>query len=180
MVNKRSMRLLLQIAPALLVLTLAAGCQNKRTNIAGTFPIGGMADPWILEGTVWSGDPEQAAEGVGEDAEPWSAFEPQRVWLAVYRHDIRLRHTLVIRAWAFASQEQARQAYLHFQPNVPEPLKAGDEGCWTKDGVLVLWGRMVFDIFGRGPGRLASPEQAVYLWAFLEKRMPPDLPLNPE
>jgi hypothetical protein len=45
--------------------------------------------------------------------------------------------------------------------------------------VLVLWGRMVFDIFGRGPANVASPEQAVYLLAFIEKKMPADLPDTP-
>ena len=63
--------------------------------------------------------------------------------------------------------------------NDADLLEAGDEACWTADGILVRWGRLVFDIFGRGPSSIASPKQAAYLLAFFEKQMPADLPDDP-
>ncbi len=163
---------------ALGVLTLA-GCTARHITIADTFPKGSYASPWVLQGKVWSGSLEQAADGIGDEATQWGTFEPERVWLAVYQHDTRVAHKLIVRAWAFASAAQARRAFEHFCPDDTRSLQAGDEGCWTDDGILVLWGRMVFDIFGSGPSTLTSPGQAVYLLAFFEKQMPPDLPSAP-
>ncbi len=155
------------------------GCNARHVSVADTFPKSSYATPWVLRGEVWSGSLDQAADAVGEEAERWAAFEPERVWLAVYRHDTRAGHELAVRVWAFASREHARQAYEHFRPDDADLLEAGDEACWTADGVLVRWGRLVFDIFGRGPSTSASPEQAVYLLAFFEKRMPAELPDDP-
>lgn len=155
---------------------LLGGCNGKRITVADTFPIGSVASPWELRDVVWSGTFEQAASGLGEEARPWSAFEPQHVWLAVYQHDTHADHQLTVRAFAFSSSKQAQRAFEHFRSAGANGLEAGDQGCWTRDGVLVLWGRMVFDIFGSGPSTFASPEQAVYLLAFIEKRMPKDLP----
>ena len=151
---------------ALAAFTLA-GCTARHITIADTFPKGSYASPWVLQGKVWSGSLEQAADGIGDEATQWGTFGPERVWLAVYQHDTRVAHKLVVRAWE------------HFCPDDTRSLQAGDEGCWTDDGILVLWGRMVFDIFGSGPSTLTSPGQAVYLLAFFEKQMPPDLPSAP-
>lgn len=166
-------------ACATLAVFVLAGCNTGRVTIADTFPKGNYASPWVLRGEVWSGSLEQAANAIGDETDEWGAFEPERVWLAVYHHDTRIAHKLIVRAWSFASAEQARRAFENFRPEDVKTLQAGDEGCWTDDGILVLWGRMVFDIFGRGPATLASPEQAVYLLAFLEKQMPADLPGTP-
>lgn len=157
-----------------------AGCAQKHVVISDTFPRGGYASPWVLDGSVWSGTPAEAADAIGAEYEQWAAFNPARIWLAVYRHDARADNTLTVRAWTFPSSEQARRAYEKVRPENASKLKAGDEACWTQDGVLVRWGRMIFDIFGRGPAGGARPEQAVYLLAFFEKRMPRDLPYNPQ
>jgi hypothetical protein len=147
--------------------------------MADTFPKGSYATPWVLKDEVWSGTPAEAAGALGEEGERWGALGAERVWLAVYQHDTRGDDELVVRAWSFASQERARWAYTHFRPDPVDALEAGDEACWTDDGILVLWGRLVFDIFGRGPSAAASPEQAVYLLAFFEKQMPANLPNDP-
>jgi len=164
------------VALATLVL---AGCNARHVTIADTFPKGSYASPWVLQGEVWSGSLEQAADAIGDEAAQWATFGPERVWLAVYQHDTRVAHKLIVRAWAFASAAQARRAFEHFQPKDAKSLQAGNGGCWTDDGILVLWGRMVFDIFGSGPSTLTSPGQAVYLLAFFEKQMPPNLPSAP-
>ena len=163
-----------------LVIACLAGCQQRRVTIAEAFPLGSFASPWELDGRVWSGTPAEAAEAVGADYAAWSACDPERIWLAVYRHDTRKNDTLTVRAWSFPSVEQASRAYDKFRPMEASKLAAGDAACWTKDGILVLWGRVVFDIFGRGPTGGSNPEQAVYLLACLEKKMPRDLPSNPQ
>jgi hypothetical protein len=77
------------------------------------------------------------------------------------------------------SAQQARRAYEHFKPPLAPSFGGGDEACWTSDGLLLVWGRLVLDIFGGDAQRGAVPEQAVYLLAFLERNMPPGLPENP-
>jgi hypothetical protein len=133
----------------------------------------------VLQDVVWDGSFERAAAALGDEAPAWGAFDPEHVWLAVYRHDTRAEHKLTVRAFAFSSPEQARRAFTRFRPTDADELEAGDAGCWTEDGVLVLWGRMVFDIFGSDPSAFASPEQAMYLLAFIEKKMPAGLPDAP-
>ncbi|MFQ5807617.1 MAG: hypothetical protein ACE5I3_14310, partial [Phycisphaerae bacterium] len=165
---------------AVLALVALGGCGGKRATIADTFPKGSYASPWVLQDEVWSGSFDQAAGALGEEAEQWRAFEPERVWLAVYRHDTHAEEKLTVRAFAFWSNEQARRAFEHFRPPDADELKAGSAGCWTPDGVLVLWGRVVFDLFGHEPSAFASPEQAVYLLAFIEKKMPRGLPDAPQ
>ena len=167
------------VLPIIGLIPFLCGCEQKRVSVADTFPKGSYASPWVLQGEVWSGTLGEAASGLGEEAEQWGRFAPERVWLAVYRHDTRANHKLTVRTWAFASTEQARRAFEHFRPANPNELKAGDEGCWTPDGILVRWGRLGFDIFGSSPSAVASPEQAVYLLAFIEKRMPAGLPDAP-
>jgi len=163
-----------------LALGTFGGCGAKRVTIADTFPTGSYASPWVLQDAVWDGSFERAANALGDEAEQWGAFAPERVWLAVYRHDTRAGDKLTVRAFALSSPEQARRAFDHFHPADADELEAGDDGCWTEDGVLVLWGRMVFDIFGNNPAAFGNPEQAVYLLAFIEKKMPAGLPDAPE
>ncbi len=165
---------------ALLGLVTLGGCGGKRATLADAFPTGSYASPWLLQGALWDGSFEQAADALGDEAESWGAFDSEHVWLAVYRHDTRAEHRLTVRAFAFSSREQARRAFDHFRPADADELEAGDAGCWTEDGVLVLWGRLVFDIFGNDPSAFASPEQAVYLLAFVEKKMPAGLPDAPQ
>jgi hypothetical protein len=164
---------------AALIPMMITGCNAKRVTVADTFPPGSYASPWVLQGEVWSGTLDQAADGLGEEAEEWQAFGPGQVWLAVYAHDTRPGCRLIARAFAFSSVEQARQAFAHFRPPNADKLEAGDEACWTDDGVLVLWGRLVYDIFGNDPTSFAGAEQALYLLACIEKKMAPDLPSAP-
>lgn len=170
----------LRLAIFCLAVICTTGCGQKRVTINDTFPRGSYASPWVLDGSVWSGTPSAAAYAVGDEYGQWKAFEPERVWLAVYRHDTRKDNTLTVRAWSFPSAQQARRAYDKFRPENASQLKAGDEACWTRDGILIRWGRMIFDIFGRGPAGGTNPEQAVYLLAFFEKKMPRDLPHDPQ
>jgi len=167
------------LASLVLASATLGGCSRKHVTVADTFPKGSHASPWVLEGEVWSGSLEQAASGLGNEAEQWAELDPERVWLAVYRHDTRTKHKLTVRGWAFSSVEQARRAYDRLHPDGADELEAGDDACWTDDGVLVLWGQMVFEIFGSGQPNRASPEQAVYLLAFIEKKTPAGLPDAP-
>ena len=171
------------LAAAALTLSLLifVGCSQKRVDLVEVLPKGLRATPWVLSGEIWSGTPEQALAGLGREVEVWDAFDPQQVWLAVYQHETHSDHELITRIWSFPSAAQARRAYQHFRPTdaTSFEVRRGGEGCWTPDGLLVVWGRLVIDIFGRGPGDRASPEQAMYLLAFIEKDMPADLPDQP-
>ncbi|MEP0848260.1 MAG: hypothetical protein HRF50_15730 [Phycisphaerae bacterium] len=112
---------------------------------------------------------------MGDEAQTWRELAPQRAWLANYTHDQRPGQRLTARMFSFATTDAARTAYEHVRPRAAAELRAGDAGCWTDDGVLVLWGRLVIEIFGNAPQGVARPEQAVYLLAFLEKAMPAGL-----
>ena len=165
---------------SVLAAVVLGGCGARRPTIADTFPVGSYASPWVLQGEVWNGSFDQAASALGQEAEQWGSFEPEHAWLAVYRHDTHAHHKLTARAFAFPSAAKARRAFEHFRPIDAGQLEAAEEGCWTQDGVLVLWGRLVLDIFGNDPSSFASPEQALYLLAFIEKKMPPGLPDLPQ
>lgn len=168
-----------QLLSAGIIAAGAIGCGAQRFTIADTFPVGSYASPWVLRDQVWDGSFEEASDALGEEAAQWGTFDPEHVWLAVYQHDAHPTQKLTVRAFAFTSADHARHAFQRFLPPHARELEAGDEGCWTADGVLVRWGRMVFDIFGNDPSSFASPEQAVYLLACIEKRMPADLPDAP-
>lgn len=163
---------------AIVVILSACGCTDRRTLI-DAFPTGSAAAPWLLDSPVWSGDFESAAGAIGDDATTWRRFAPQHVWLAVYKHDSRPAQRVTIRVFDLGSTDQARRAYSEFKPPLAPNFGGGDEACWTSDGLLLVWGRLVLDIFGGDAQRAAVPEQAVYLLAFLEKNMPPGLPENP-
>jgi len=167
-------------ALGLVGVVLLAGCQATRVTISDTFPKGTLASPWVLDGEVWDGEFSAASDSLGEEGEQWAGLDPWHVWLAVYRHDTQPRQKLILRAFAFASPDDARRAYDAVRPRAPETLSMGDQACWTDDGVLVRWGRLVIDVFGVGTTRSSAPEQALYLAAFIEKKMPAGLPDAPE
>jgi hypothetical protein len=156
----------------------ASGCADRRT-LVDAFPTGAAASPWLLDSPVWSGDFESAAGAIGDDAPTWRRFAPQRVWLAVYKHESRPTERITVRVFDLGTCAQAQLAYNEFKPPLVPAFKAGDAACWTSDGLLLRWGRLVLDIFGGDAQRAAVPEQAVYLLAFLEKHMPPGMPENP-
>lgn len=153
-------------------------CQARQMTLAEVLPPASYASPWVLRDGVWSGEFGRAADALGDEAAEWASPPPERVWLAVYRHEQQPTRTLTVRAFGFASSAEARAAYERHRPAKAATFGAGDEACWTSDGVLVLWGRLVLDIFSAGAVR-AEPEQAVYLLACIEKRMPPGLPDAP-
>lgn len=163
----------------LVVVAAGAGCARRTVTLAAALPQESYATPWILDGSVWQGPFEKAVPALGEDAPVWQTFLPTHVWLAVYHHDTHPLDQIVVRVFAFESPKQARQAYDFVRPADPTPIDVGDAGCWTEDGVLVLWGRTVFELFARGVSGVATPEQAMYVLALIEKRMPPELPADP-
>lgn len=167
--------------PAVMLACIAiavTGCTDRRALI-DAFPTGAAASPWLLDGSVWSGDFESAASAIGDDAPGWRRLAPRRVWLAVYKHESRPTQRITIRVFDLGSRAQAQVAYDEFKPPLVPGFSAGDSACWTSDGLLLRWGRLVLDIFGGDAQRGAVPEQAVYLLAFLEKNMPPGVPENP-
>jgi len=83
-----------------------------------------------------------------------------------------------VRAFDFDSRVAARNAYEHFRPTEAKAFNAGDEGCWTEIGVLFVWGRMVFDVFGNDAS-FSSQGQSAYVTALIEKEMPTTLPEAP-
>lgn len=161
------------------LLSAAFGCAPRPSAVVDAFPKGSCAAPWRLEGRVWTGRFEQAADAFGQEAESWVRFGPRRVWLANYAHEERPGERMSVRVLSFESAAAARSAYEHHQPLKTEPLRAGDSACWTEDGILVLWGRLVLDIFANAPHGHARPEQAVYLLAFFERAMSPQLAADP-
>jgi len=159
------------------LLITCAGCATTRT-IADAFPPARVATPWVLQGEVWTGSFEEAAAALGGDAEGWRKYDPQRVWLAKYEYEDNPKHTMTIRAFSFATPEQAQRAYLRFAPVTAKPFKAADEGCWTEVGVLFRWKRLVFDIFGNTQTQ-GSEVQAAMLSGCITRRMAPGLPDQP-
>lgn len=165
---------------AALILSAACllGCSRNRT-VIDAFPMADQASPWNLEGMVWGGPFEAAKDSIGEEAARWEAYLPRGAWLARYKHARRPTQTLTVRALSFDSAEDAQKAYAAFAPLDAKPFHAGDRGCWTSDGVLFQWKRLVFDLFTRDAEAAIDPMQTVLMTAYLEKRMPGGLPENP-
>lgn len=162
---------------AILPLALLLGC-GQRSTVVEAFPPAAVADPWILQDVVWSGTFEEATAGLGDDAEAWRPHGPQRVWLAIYCHEYRLEECCKVRAFAFANARQAHGAYSEFKPDDAKPFEIGDAGCWTDDGVLFCWGRLVFELFGDDPS-WSSQVRSSLIASFIGKRMPPGVPDDP-
>ena len=152
-------RLLLGLA----CLCMFGGCAWRAKTITAVFPAGSQAAPWVLQDAVWDGSFARAARGLGE---------------AVYHHQDDPKRRTTVRAFAFDSRVAARNAYQHFRPTDAKAFNAGDEGCWTEIGVLFVWGRMVFDVFGNDAS-FSSQGQSAYVTALIEKEMPTTLPEAP-
>jgi hypothetical protein len=157
---------------------VCAGCTSARTTVADTFPVL-QAAPWQLREPVWQGDLEQAREALGEDAAALDDLAPQRVWLAVYDHPRRLGHSVTVRACAFESVENAHTAFLVQRPILADALSAGDEACWTDDGILVRWGRLLFDLFAAAPDGGSAPERTMFIFSVIERNMTDALASDP-
>jgi hypothetical protein len=162
-----------------LVLLLLGGCTGRPAQVVEAFPPGGLASPWVLQGQVWRGTFEEAVPGLGDDADAWGRFGPMRVWLAIYCHESQVERCLKVRCFAFATPEDARQAFEALRPAGAKPFRMGDAGCWTEIGVLFRWGRLVFDIFGDRPA-WSSELQSGFLAALISKRMPPGAIEDPQ
>lgn len=161
-----------------LVPLLLIGCAPRRACVADAFPIASVAAPWNLDGDVWSGTFEEAVPGLGADAGLWRDPQPTRVWLAIYRHENDSSRRLVARAFQFETAAAAQTMYDRIRPQSANGFRAGDAGCWTSDGVLFVWGRLVFDVFAPQPG-WQNELQAAMLAQHIQKRMPPGLPDSP-
>jgi hypothetical protein len=168
----------LTLAATTVVPLLAAGCAATRAPLVEAFPPGSVASPWHLQGEVWTGPFDEAAPALGDDAETWNRFKPERAWLAVYCHESEAQRCIRVRCVSFASVDEARRAFLALQPLEVKPFQAGDEVCWTEIGVLFRWERLVFDIFG-DEASWGSQVQASYIAAVLGKRMPRGAPEDP-
>ena len=171
-----------QRAAVLLVaatLALASGCAHRRPRLTQVFPRDTAAWPWVLRQNIWEGTIDQAVPALGRDAEIWQKLRPDHVWLAVYDHATREDTQLVVRVFRFATADDARGAYEAVRLPDAEPFRIGDAGCWTSDGLLFRWGRLVFDVLIRSRSGRVDPEQTIAVVSFLEHRMPPGLPQDP-
>ena len=170
------------ILPLLLgmtLLSLAAGCKARTQTMMDTFPRASTAAPWRAEGAPWCGAFAEAESSLGADAEGWRTPAPFRVWLAAYAHAGEPERRLIVRCFAFESPEAAELALEKHRPAGAKTFKAGDDGCWTRDGVLFRWGRLVYDIFGVTNQRRIVPEQVISMVGLIEHMMPAGLPDNP-
>ncbi len=160
-------------------LAFATGCAQRRPRLVRVFPHNSAAWPWLLRQNIWEGSIDQAASALGRDAEIWQKLQPDHVWLAVYDHATRDDTQLVVRVFRFPTADDARAAYDAVRPPHAEAFDIGDAGCWTSDGVLFVWGRLVFDVLIRSERGEVDPEQTIAVVSFLEHRMPPGLPADP-
>lgn len=160
------------------LLVLVAGCSQRRGSVVDAFPPAALATPWELRGEVWSGTFDEAAVGLGDEADDWRPFGPRHAWIARYCHDQRPSRCLTVRVFSFDSPAAAGQAYAAFQPEDASLFEAGDAGCWTEIGVLFRWGRLVADIFGPS-GSMDDQLQSGLLAGFVVERMPPAVPADP-
>lgn len=163
----------------LFIASLAPACSQSVNTVADAFPPGAMAAPWEREGEVWSGSFEQARPALGRDAAEWAPLSPQRVWLAVYRHDQAPDRRLTVRVIAFDTIDASKIAYAKFRPDGAKPFTAGDEGCWTQIGVLYRRGKMVIELFGSDSTWNTEINAAIVAGA-LERRLPASADENPQ
>jgi hypothetical protein len=162
----------------LAVLMSLAGCAAPRS-VLDVLPQGSLASPWNLDGEIWAGPFDMATPALGHEAEGWRKLDPQWAWLALYRHAERTRDTLAVRVFAMKTAQASAAALASRKPADSLAFKAGDEGCWLRDGVLFRMGRLVIEIFARSAGGEGEPMQAVFLSAFIENKLEPALADNP-
>jgi hypothetical protein len=156
-----------------------AGCVARHASVADAFPVSAVAAPWILEGEIWSGTFAAAAPALGTDADQWRDPQPTHVWLAAYTHEGDRARRLIARAFEFETSAAARMMFDRVRPVGTKNFSAGESGCWTGDGVLFVWGRLVFDIFA-SQASWQNELQAAMLAQFIQKQMPPGLPDAPQ
>lgn len=182
--SKPAFKLLISVVRAILLglplLGIAAGCKTRSLTMMDTFPRASTAAPWRAEGPPWSGAFADAENSLGADAEGWRTPPPSRIWLAAYTHQGEPERRLIVRCFAFDSPEAAELALEKHRPAGAKTFKAGDDGCWTRDGVLFRWGRLVYDVFGITNQRRIVPEQVISMVGLIEHMMPPGLPDNPQ
>jgi hypothetical protein len=155
-----------------------AGCAARHSSLLEAFPVGSTAAPWNLDGHVWCGTFAEAMPALGDDADRWRDPQPTRVWLAIYHHETDSDRRLIARAFEFQTRAAAHTMYQRIRPAAADAFRAGDEGCWTADGVLFVWGRLVFDVFA-SPSGWQNELQAAMLAQYIQKQMPPGLPDAP-
>ena len=172
--DRRAFLTLLLALPALLT-----GCARNQATVAMAFPRASAASPWVLDGQVWTGPFADAATALGPEADQWRPLGPQRAWLAVYHHESEMQRKLTARAFSFETAAAARNAWEAMRPLRPRPFHAGDEGCWTEIGVMFVWGRLVFDIFGEQPS-IQSEVAAATLTGYIQHNLQPGLPEVPQ
>ncbi|RMF72024.1 MAG: hypothetical protein D6744_17245 [Planctomycetota bacterium] len=158
----------------------AGGCRARTRTLIECLPHDRQASPWVLDGAAWKGSFAAAERALGEDAVFWRPHAPTSVWLARYVHERDPRRRVVLRAFAFASPEDAQAAYDFVRAKDARPFSAGDQACWTADGLLVRWGRMVWELFASEDSHEARPEQVVFLLSYLEQHIDPALPVDPQ
>lgn len=158
-----------------LVAVTCTACQAHSASLIEVFPHARQATPWVLDGGVWQGTFDAAKPALGDDFILWRANAPESVWLARYVHQANNQRKVIVRVFAFASHAAALDAYNQVRATTARPFVAGDAACWTEDGLLVAWGRLVFEIFASDSSRNARPEQVVSVLALIENRMDPDL-----
>lgn len=155
------------------------GCQSAPRTLRDAFPRAGVAAPWRASSDPWCGSLAEAANALGSDADSWRSPPPRQVWLATYTFEQDLERRLIVRTFVYEHPEGAVLAFEKHRPPSSRQFKAGDDGCWTPDGVLFRWGRLVFDVFGVTGNHRVVPEQVIVLVGRLEHQMPPDVPENP-
>ncbi len=160
-------------------LVVNAGCGQRTVSVRDALPAGHEAFPWVLEGAVWAGSFDDAAEALGSDAETLRPLSPERVWLAVYHHEEQPERTLTLRCLAFGSGADVVAAYEALRPAAARDFDAGDEGCWTDLGVMFRWGRLLIEVFGQ-EATLDNQVQSTVIVGHVERHMPPGLPDQPE
>lgn len=173
-------RIFIQVITVLMCAVACSGCESPQRSVAETFPPGELIAPWQFEGEkVWSGSFADARPALGDDADTWGEYSPQRVWIANYRHRQKEGRRLVIRAFAFADVDIARAVLARFRPENAEPVEIREEGFHTQVGVMMRRGRMVYDVFSDETG-FATEFQTEVMARYVEKTLSSERALDPK
>ena len=160
------------LLPAAIAVAAVVGCSKSLRTIEAAFPRGLAADPWSLVDDVWTGPAQRAASAIGDDWARIEPYRPRRAWLAVYQHERAANRTMTVRAFQFDTPGTARRVFDEWRPDDAANFTIGDGGCFTKIGVMFVWGNTFFDVFANDPGWNAEM-QAAYLTGFIEFKLPP-------